>query len=149
MRASSTFRSGATSKSPAARRSPWGVNFGAVVQNLPGHRARHHLVAAGERVPRTASGPTAETIILSTPGTVFQPRYNQVDINFRKNFRHGNKVFTAQFDLFNVTNSSSILTTNNSIGGIARRDSIDSQGPHAAHCVPDEVLAEADVTRCI
>jgi hypothetical protein len=58
----------------------------------------------------------SETIVLSTPGSVYQPRYNQVDVNFKKNFRHGTKVFTGQVDVFNVTNSSTILTTNNSIG---------------------------------
>lgn len=94
---------------------PYGVNFGAVFQTYPG----------SERVitwsPPTSVFPggrtNSETIILSTPGTIFQPRYNQMDVNFRKNFRSGNKVFTAQFDLFNVLNASSILETNDVIGG--------------------------------
>jgi len=34
----------------------------------------------------------------------------------KKNFRSGRKTFSLQADIFNVTNSSSILTTTNSIG---------------------------------
>lgn len=37
-------------------------------------------------------------------------------MNLRKNFRHGTKTFSAQFDLFNVLNGASILSTNNSVG---------------------------------
>lgn len=93
----------------------WGVNFGAVYQTYPGSERVITWTPPASAFPggRTNS----ETVIVSTPGTVFQPRYNQLDINFRKNFRQGTKMFSAQFDLFNVTNSSSILTTNNSIGG--------------------------------
>ena len=93
----------------------WGVNFGAVYQTYPGSERVVTWTPAANLFPggRTNS----ETIILSTPGTTFQPRYNQIDINLRKNFRHGSKSFSAQFDVFNVTNSSSILTTNNAIGG--------------------------------
>ena len=94
---------------------PYGVNFGAVFQNYPG---TERVITWSPPASVFPGGRTnSETIILSTPGTIFQPRYNQVDINFRKNFRHGSKMFTAQFDLFNVTNSASILTTNNAIGG--------------------------------
>jgi hypothetical protein len=94
---------------------PYGINFGAVFQTYPGAERVITWTPAGSVFPggRTNS----ETIIVSTPGTIFQPRYNQVDVNFRKNFRYGSKVFTAQFDVFNVTNSSSILETNDSIGG--------------------------------
>lgn len=93
----------------------WGINFAAVAQTYPGAERVITWVPPASAFPN-GQRTNSETIILSTPGTVFQPRYNQLDINFRKNFRAGNKVFTAQFDLFNVTNSSSILTTNNSIG---------------------------------
>jgi hypothetical protein len=93
----------------------YGVNFGAVFQNYPG-TAR--VITWSPPASVFPGGRTnTETIILSTPGSVYQQRYNQVDVNFSKNFRHGTKVFTAQVDLFNVTNSSSILTTTDSIGG--------------------------------
>jgi hypothetical protein len=58
----------------------------------------------------------SETIILTKPGSLYQPRYNQLDITVKKNFRSGRKTFALQIDVFNVTNSSSILTTNDAIG---------------------------------
>lgn len=59
----------------------------------------------------------AETLILNEPGSLSYPRYNQLDVNIKKNFRSGQKVFTFQVDCFNVLNSNSILTQNNTIGG--------------------------------
>ena len=95
---------------------PWGVNVGAVYQTYPGSERVVTWAPPASAFPNGQRTNT-ETIIISTPGTVFQPRYNQLDVNFRKNFRFGSKLFTAQFDMFNVTNSSSILSTNNSVGG--------------------------------
>ena len=46
---------------------------------------------------------------------LYQPRYNQLDINFKKNFRSGSKRFSLQLDLFNVLND-------NAIFGDQRRD---------------------------
>ena len=94
---------------------PWGVNFGAILQTYPGSERVITWAPPASVFPGNARTNT-ETIIISTPGTVFQPRYNQVDINLRKNFRHGTKVFSVQFDWFNVLNSASILSTNNSVG---------------------------------
>jgi hypothetical protein len=94
---------------------PFGVNFGAVFQNYPGSA---RVITWSPPANAFPGGRTnSETIILTKPGSLYQPRYNQVDVNFRKSFRHGNKVFSGQVDLFNVTNSNSILTTNNAIGG--------------------------------
>ena len=105
---------------------------------LPGHRARHHLDAGGEYFPggRTNS----ETIIISTPGSVFQPRYNQVDMNLKKNFRHGTRCSRAQFDLFNVTEQR--LDPLDQQRQSARRSarSLGAEGPHAADRISDEVL---------
>ena len=47
---------------------------------------------------------------------MYQPRCNQLDINFKKNFRSGSKQFSVQVDLFNALNSNSISATNNAIG---------------------------------
>ena len=98
------FRS--DSRSPEALRC-LGINFGAILQTYPG---TERVITWSPPASVFPGGRTnTETIILSTPGTVFQPRYNQVDINVRKNFRHGTKVFSVQFDMFNVPNGASIL----------------------------------------
>jgi hypothetical protein len=95
---------------------PFGVDVGAVVQSYPGS-ARAVTWAPAASVFPGASRTNAETIILTTPGSLFQPRYNQLDINFKKNFRSGRKRFSLQLDLFNALNGNAIWTTNNSIGG--------------------------------
>jgi hypothetical protein len=93
---------------------PYGVGFGAIFQNYPGTARIITWQPAANVFPGGRTN--TETIILTTPGSLYQPRYNQVDINFKKSFRSGNKVFTGQFDLFNVTNSASILTTTDVVG---------------------------------
>jgi hypothetical protein len=93
---------------------PYDVSFGAVWQGNSGGTRTITWAPAASLFPggRTNS----ETIILTKPGSLFQPRYNQFDINFKKNFRSGSKQFSLQADFFNVLNSSAILGTNNSIG---------------------------------
>jgi hypothetical protein len=57
-----------------------------------------------------------ETFILNEPGTIFYDRWNQLDLNIKKNFRHNNKVLTFQIDIFNVLNSNAIRAANNNVG---------------------------------
>jgi len=94
---------------------PMHVDFGFVVASYPG----------AERVITWQPGPNlfpgnartnAETIVLSKPGTVFQPRWNQLDVNLKKNIRNGHKVFTFEIECFNVLNANAVFTTNNAIG---------------------------------
>ncbi|HEV3217393.1 MAG TPA: hypothetical protein VGZ27_16810 [Vicinamibacterales bacterium] len=57
---------------------------------------------------------TAQTLLLNPPGSLVYPRFFQLDMNVKKNFRWDNRSFSGQIDLFNVTNSNSIIakTTN-------------------------------------
>jgi hypothetical protein len=93
---------------------PFGIDFGAVLQAYPGANRTVTWQPAASLFPggRTNS----ETIILNEPGSLYQPRYTQLDVNFRKNFRHGRKRFTLQVDFFNALNGNAIWTTNNAIG---------------------------------
>jgi carboxypeptidase family protein len=93
----------------------FGFSFAAVFQNYPGTPRVITWSPAASVFPGGGRTNT-ETIIVSKPGSVFQPRYNQLDVNIKKSFRYGTKVFTGQFDLFNATNSASILTTTDAIG---------------------------------
>jgi hypothetical protein len=94
---------------------PWNVTFGANLQAYPGS-ARVITWTPPASVFPNGQRTNSETIILTEPGSSYQPRYNQLDITVKKNFRAGRKTFALQADIFNVTNSSSILTTTNSIG---------------------------------
>jgi hypothetical protein len=57
-----------------------------------------------------------ETIPLTKPGTLYYPRYNQLDWNIKKNFRSGRKSYSLQFDAFNALNGNAVFTRNNAIG---------------------------------
>ena len=59
----------------------------------------------------------AQTIVLNEPGSLFSERWNQLDINIKKNIHYGhNKVHTFQFDIFNVFNSNAIRTMTDTVG---------------------------------
>ena len=58
----------------------------------------------------------SETIVLGRPGSLYQPRWTQWDVNLKKNFRFGRKLLTGQIDVFNVLNSNTIRATNDQIG---------------------------------
>ena len=94
---------------------PYGVDFAAVLQAYPGDERVITWAPAASLFPGGART-NSETIILTKPGQVFLPRYTQLDVNFRKNFRSGRKRFTLQLDLFNALNGNAIWGTNNSIG---------------------------------
>jgi hypothetical protein len=57
-----------------------------------------------------------ETIILNEPGSLYYPRYNQLDLNFKKNFRYGSKTFSGQIDFFNVLNGNAIFARQDTVG---------------------------------
>ena len=92
----------------------WGIDFGAVLQSYAG----------GERVirwtPPTSAYPGGRTrsdsIVLNEPGSLFWDRWNQLDLNIKKNIRHNNKVLTFQIDIFNVLNQNAIRQANNAVG---------------------------------
>ena len=49
---------------------------------------------------------TVTTLVrLTPPGTKYLPRWNQVDVAFKKNFRLGRYQYTAQADVYNALNS--------------------------------------------
>jgi len=58
----------------------------------------------------------SQTIVMNPPGSLYLPRYTQLDVNFRKIFRRGTKRYSLQIDLFNALNGNAIWGTNNAIG---------------------------------
>jgi hypothetical protein len=92
-----------------------GVDFGAVLQSYAGlervvtWQPAATLYPGGQRTQ-------AQTIVLNEPGSLWTERWDQFDINFKKNIRYGNKVHTFQLDLFNVFNNNSIRTVTDSVG---------------------------------
>ena len=91
-----------------------GIDFGFVAQSFPGNDRVITWQPAAGSFPGGRTN--TETIVLSKPGTLFQPRWNQLDVNFKKNFRSGRKVYTFEVEYFNFLNANPVWTTNNAIG---------------------------------
>ena len=93
---------------------PYGVDIGAVLQSYAGlERVAVWAPAAG----LFPGGRTqTQTIVLNEPGSPYNERWDQLDINFRKNIRYGNKVHTFQLDVFNLFNNNSIRTMTDTVG---------------------------------
>jgi hypothetical protein len=58
----------------------------------------------------------SETVLLNPPGSLYEPRWNEFDINLRKNFKFGRHILTGEFDLYNAFNTAAILATLDSVG---------------------------------
>jgi hypothetical protein len=93
---------------------PYGIDVGAVLQSFGGLERVITWQPAASLYP---GGRTqAQTIVLNEPGSVFGERWDQLDVNVKKNIRYGNKVHTFQLDIFNVFNNNSIRTMTDSVG---------------------------------
>ena len=60
-----------------------------------------------------AGGVATQTVNLVTPGTLYNDGLTQLDLRFAKIFRFGGTRATINVDLYNATNSNTILTLNN------------------------------------
>jgi hypothetical protein len=94
---------------------PYGVEVGAVLQSYAGLPRIVTWQPAANLYPGGVRN-KQETVFLNAPGTLFYPRYNQLDLNVKKNFRAGRKTFSGQVDFFNALNGNAVFTRNNAIG---------------------------------
>ena len=92
----------------------WGIETGMVLQSYAGTPRVITYTVPRELIPGGQTN--SETIILNKPGTLFYPRFNQLDLNIKKNFRAGRKTFSLQLDAFNALNGAAVFTRNNTIG---------------------------------
>jgi hypothetical protein len=94
----------------------YGVDVGAVLQSYAGVERVITWQPAANLFPN-GQRTQAQTIILNAPGSLFTGRWNQLDVNIKKNFHYGRgKVHTFQFDLFNVFNNNAIRTMTDTVG---------------------------------
>jgi hypothetical protein len=94
------------------------VSVAATYQYLPGPS-----IAANWAVPRAlitpqlgrplAGNASSVTVNIVEPGTTFGKGLNQLDLRFAKILRIGGTRTTINFDLYNATNSNTVLTLNN------------------------------------
>ena len=57
---------------------------------------------------------------LIAPGTMYGDRFTQVDVRVGKNVRIGKARIAASLDVYNLMNSSAVLTQNNTVGPLWR-----------------------------
>jgi hypothetical protein len=100
----------------------WGVQASAAFQNLPGVPVSASYVATNAQIApslgRNLAGNATQVVIANVvpPGSLFEDRFSQLDLRLSRTFRIGPTRLQASFDLFNVLNSSPILTENTRYG---------------------------------
>jgi hypothetical protein len=93
---------------------PYGVSIGAVFQSVPGAEHIETYVLSKAAFPQLVQ--PSITIPLNVPGSLFYPRLEQLDLKFSKTLRVRAIRITPQLDIFNATNTATVLTTVNSYG---------------------------------
>jgi hypothetical protein len=119
--APSWWDSGGQVKLSGAYPLPYDFQVSAVYQNLPGPAITgsyvvtnatiapslgRPLAACGGRVPCTATA----SLAIVPPNTLFLDRLNQLDLRFARTFHISRARVQGQFDIYNITNSSTILS---------------------------------------
>jgi outer membrane receptor protein involved in Fe transport len=94
----------------------YGFDFGAILQSYAGQE-RVILWSPGANLFPGGQRTQAENFVLNPPGTLFYPRWNELDVNFKKNIRHNGKVLTFQIDIYNLFNVNTPRSENNNVGG--------------------------------
>lgn len=126
---------------------PYGIHLSGSWQGLPGvpvgtARQDAEYVAAQNRVPDASLNVdynvtrtqiptltvTSITVPLITPGTKFLERRNQIDVRLAKGVTVGRTKLQAQFDIFNMLNSSTILSQTETFGSALGRPTAILQG---------------------
>jgi carboxypeptidase family protein len=96
----------------------WGLIASATLQNRPGPAiaARYTVTSAQvQNLARPLGLGTAATQLIA-PGTMYGDRVTQVDVRFGKVFRVQKARLQTAIDIFNLLNSSDILTVNTTFG---------------------------------
>jgi len=94
------------------------LQVGATVQSKPGPMLAANYAAPNAEVApslgRNLSGNAANvTVNLIEPGSLYGGRINELDVRVAKTFKTGRLRTTLGMDVYNVLNSSAILTYNN------------------------------------
>jgi hypothetical protein len=107
---------------------PYDFNVGGTFQSYPGTRnygsgatnfdylQQNYLVPAALLTP----GQAQETVNLNYPGSLYLPRWNQLDLRFARKFKlpNGRGTWQIQADLFNALNAHPILAVATNYGSV-------------------------------
>jgi len=105
---------------------PYGLNVSGTFQSYPGTRnygsgaTNFDYLQQTYLVPTTllTPGQAQETVNLNTPGSLYLPRWNQLDLRFAKKFTltGGRGYWQIQGDLFNALNAHPVLAVTTNYG---------------------------------
>jgi len=95
------------------------VQISGAFQSIPGPQlaANQVTLAAQTTLGRAFTNAANKTLNLLEPGTLFGDRLNQLDIRFGKLLRSGRTRTSANLDLFNAFNASTVLAENATYSG--------------------------------
>ena len=94
----------------------WGIDLAAVVQSYAGSERVITWEPPAAAFAGVGGRTRTETIVVSEPGSLYYPRYNQVDFNVKKTFRAGRKTFSGQIDWFNLLNGNAVFSRISGVG---------------------------------
>jgi hypothetical protein len=105
------------------------VQVSATFQSIPGPLIAANWIANNAVITPALGRPLAGgsanmTINVVEPGSMYGERLNQLDLRFGKILRFGGRRATLAFDLYNATNSDTVLTQSNNFGVWQRPQSI-------------------------
>ena len=91
----------------------WGISASATFQHQVGFPETNQ-VSVGNNTVALTQGTTAITI--EPRGTAHLPDLNQLDASFRKAFRSKGRALTPRLDIYNLANSTTIISRVNTLG---------------------------------
>ena len=107
----------------------WGLQVSGTFQSLPGptvaanQRYTSAQIAPSLGRPLSAGATGTVSIAVLAPNTLYEPRFSQTDLRVTKMIRIQKLRAQAQFDAYNVFNSSAVLGVNGTYGATWRQPS--------------------------
>ncbi len=101
---------------------PWGMQFGASMQNTHGSPVNANFVATNALIAPSlgrnlaAGANSSVTLNIIDPETMFLPRFTQVDLRVNKTFRFGRASIRPAIDAYNVFNVNEVMEANSTYG---------------------------------
>jgi hypothetical protein len=99
---------------------PWDVQFAATVQSIRSNPVSASALFSNAQISpslgRVLTTGVNATIQLIAPGTMYNPRYTQLDLRFAKSLMVAGLRIKGMVDLYNATNSNTVLDVNSAFG---------------------------------
>jgi hypothetical protein len=92
-----------------------GIETALSFRSYPGDQYTYTYALQNSDFPGRTNVGTPQTLLLTKPGTLFYPRFNQLDMNFKRVFRYRGYNWTGSFDIFNLTNANTIFATTTAV----------------------------------